>query len=321
MDVFVTGATGVLGRAAIPRLVDAGHHVRGLVHSEQNVALLRHLGAEPAHADLFDAASLEEAVAGCDAILYLATKIPPASAATKLAAWRENDRIRRTGTRAVVEAARAVGVAAVVYPSVTLVYPDSGDAWIDAATTPPAPLPHLESTLEAEAAVAEFAEAGGRGVTVRLGSLYGPDDPTSRQILQLARRGIALLPGPADAFMASIWVDDAARALVAALERAPSGIYDAADDEPLRRGEYARALADAVGRQRVLRPPLALLRLSGGGHLAAMLARSQRVTNRRLKDATGWAPRVPSVRGGLAILATQDGHGGPAHEAAPATIR
>src|ERR1051326_8027575 len=101
MDVFVTGATGVLGRAAIPRLVDAGHRVRGLVRSEQNAALLRHLGVEPAHADLFDTAWLEEPVAGCDAILHLATKIPPASAATKLAAWRENDRIRRAGTRAI----------------------------------------------------------------------------------------------------------------------------------------------------------------------------------------------------------------------------
>jgi len=305
MELFVTGATGVLGRAVIPHLVDAGHRVHGLARSERNAALLRRLAVEPARADLFDAASLHEAVAGCDAILHLATKIPPSNQATKLAAWRENDRIRRAGTRAVVEAALAAHVATVLYPSVTLVYPDSGDAWIEATTTPPAPLPHLVSTLEAEAAVARFAEAGGRGVTLRMGAFYGPDAPSSQEMLRLARRGIALLPGPARAFMASIWVDDAARALVAALDRAPAGVYDVTDDEPLRRGEYVQALAGAVGRRRLLRPPLALLRLSGGDHLAAMLARSQRVTNRRLKDATGWAPRVPSARDGLARLAAQ----------------
>ncbi len=47
MDIFVTGATGVLGRAVVPRLVAAGHRVRGLARSAANDALLRALGAEP----------------------------------------------------------------------------------------------------------------------------------------------------------------------------------------------------------------------------------------------------------------------------------
>jgi len=305
MELFMTGATGVLGRAAIPHLVDAGHHVRGLARSEQNAALLRRLAVEPVRADLGDAASLRAAIAGCDAVLHLATKIPPSAEATKPAAWRENDRLRGAGTRAVVEAALAVRVSTVLYPSVTLVYPDSGDAWIDATTTPPAPLPHLVSTLEAEATVARFAQTGGRGLILRMGAFYGPDAPSSREMLRLARRGIALLPGPTRAFMASIWIDDAARALVAALERARSGAYDVTDDEPLRRGEYVQALAEAVGRRRLVRPPLALLRLAGGRSHAAMMTRSQRVTNGRTKDATGWAPRVPNARNGLARLAAQ----------------
>ena len=95
MNVFVTGATGVLGRAVVPLLVAAGHRVRGLARSNANEAALRRLGAEPVVADLFAVESLRQAVAGSDAILHLATKIPPPNAAARPAAWDANDRIRR----------------------------------------------------------------------------------------------------------------------------------------------------------------------------------------------------------------------------------
>jgi len=41
MELFVTGATGVLGRATLPLLLAAGHRVRGLARSAQNETLLR----------------------------------------------------------------------------------------------------------------------------------------------------------------------------------------------------------------------------------------------------------------------------------------
>ncbi|HEV2237195.1 MAG TPA: NmrA family NAD(P)-binding protein [Ktedonobacterales bacterium] len=44
MDIFVTGATGVLGRPVIRQLVQAGHHVRGLARSQQNGALFMRVG-------------------------------------------------------------------------------------------------------------------------------------------------------------------------------------------------------------------------------------------------------------------------------------
>ena len=54
-------------------------------------------------------------------------------------AWVENDRIRAEGTKNLVDAALATGAQVFVYPSFAFVYPDSGDAWIDAASTPVAP--------------------------------------------------------------------------------------------------------------------------------------------------------------------------------------
>ena len=155
MKVFVTGATGVLGRPVVRRLVAAGHTVRGLSRSPENAALLRRLGAEPVDADLFDLVSLQVALRDADAVFHLATKIPPSTRSWRLSAWAENDRIRRDGTRALVTAALASPtVKTFVYPSFALVYPESGDEWIDAENTPAAPTAIEATTLDAEAEVA-----------------------------------------------------------------------------------------------------------------------------------------------------------------------
>ncbi len=81
MNIFVTGATGVLGKPVVRLLVEAGHKVYALSRSEENTAAVRQLGAEPITANLFDLESLIKALetTRADAIVHLATKIPPTS--------------------------------------------------------------------------------------------------------------------------------------------------------------------------------------------------------------------------------------------------
>ena len=77
MRVFVAGGTGTLGRPAVRQLVAAGHEVRGLARTPERGEVLRSLGAEPVVADLFDARAMTAAVDGMEAILHIATRIPP----------------------------------------------------------------------------------------------------------------------------------------------------------------------------------------------------------------------------------------------------
>ena len=301
MKIFVTGATRVLGNAVVPLLIARGHHVRALSRSQDNMTVLNRLGTEPLSADLFDVASLKQALAGCDAVLHLATRIPPTMQMGKLSSWQENDRIRREGTNNLVEAALAAGsVHAFIYPSFAFVYPDSGDKWIDAAITPVQPTPILRSTLDAEAAVARFAGENRRGISLRMGSFYGPESPTT---ISYARKGIAAFPGSSDAYLPQIWVQDAARAIIAALEQqVPPGVYDIVDDEPLPRGEVFAAMARAVGRKRLLRIPTPLMRMMTGAVYDTM-SRSLRISNRRFKQLADWKPEVTSARDGWARIA------------------
>jgi nucleoside-diphosphate-sugar epimerase len=74
-----------------------------------------------------------------------------------------------------------------------------------------------------------------------------------------------------------------------------------ADDEPVTRAEYFAALAEAFELRRARIPPAALTKL--GGRKVSVMARSQRVSNRRFRDASGWAPTYPSVREGWRAIA------------------
>jgi nucleoside-diphosphate-sugar epimerase len=299
MIVFVTGATGALGAPTVAQLTEAGHRVKALVRNQQSADAARALGAEPVPGSLFDTASLARAMSGADAVMHLATRIVPVTRARRRAAWHENDRIRRDGTRHLVDAALASGVKTVVYPSFAPVYADGGDRWLEYGS-PLDPTDILTSTLDAEREVGRFTTRGGRGVVLRMAGIYGPHSPTTTDVIALARKGISGFVGPADAFQPLVWDEDAAAALVTALH-AQAGTYDIADDQPLTRADLTAALAAAVGRRSVRRAPTLLARAALGEQMSFLL-RSQRVSNRRFASATDWRPRVPDATVGLGRL-------------------
>jgi nucleoside-diphosphate-sugar epimerase len=294
MRVFVAGATGVVGRRAVARLVAAGHQVTGIARSPEKAVQLETLGARAASVSLFDPDALRAAVAGHDAVVNLATKIPPLAEMSRLRAWAENERIRREGSANLVDAAIAAGANVFVQESLAFVYGEHGDTEIDAARAEPMEGFPAEATNVAEANVARFTAQGGRGVVLRFGRFYAPDSDQIRAFVRVARVGINPDAGPADSYAPMIDADDAASSVVAALD-APAGVYDIVDDVPLTRREQGDALAHAVGRRHLWRVPNAALPKMMRSYLTA----SQRVSNRRFRDATSWRPASPSVREGL----------------------
>jgi nucleoside-diphosphate-sugar epimerase len=125
-----------------------------------------------------------------------------------------------------------------------------------------------------------------------------------RPVIAGVRHGWSVLPGSRHAFISSISHDDAAQAVVAALEVA-SGAYNVTDDEPLRHVDYLGSLADALG----VSPPRFLPAWSAKlfGVAGAVLARSLRISNRKLREATGWRPIYPSMRQGWPALLAELG--------------
>jgi nucleoside-diphosphate-sugar epimerase len=300
MRVFVLGGTGAIGSHAVPALVAAGHTVVALARSPEKAAALVEQGASAVTVSMFDVSALTEAFAGCDAVVNLATAIPSMGRFMQRSAWRDNLRVRGEGSAAVVDAANAAGVGRVVQESVSMLYPDRGDEWID-EDVPTDRYPLAESNLAAEASAARFAGSGGTAVVLRFGWFYGPGARHSEQLLALARRHVGVVLGPPGSYVSSIHMEDGGTAVAAALS-APGGTYNVVDDAPLTKRAYADAMAAAAGRRAWVRGPgrLALLL----GNRTTSLTRSLRVSNGRFRAETGWAPRYPSAREGWLATAT-----------------
>ncbi|HEU5473727.1 MAG TPA: NAD(P)-dependent oxidoreductase [Actinophytocola sp.] len=285
MRVLLIGGTGVLGREAAPRLLAAGHDVTALVRSTERAGAVRAFGVEPLVADLFDPGSMAAAVAGQEAVLNLATRIPT-SARAMLRGMAENDRVRTEGSRNLVDAALATDtVRVIVQEGISFVYADGGDAELD-EDAPLDPAGATRSSLAAHANVARFAEADGRvGVRLRIAALIG-DEPMARTLVRLAKLRMPVQFGDPRGWFTAIRPADAAAGAVAALS-APSGVYNVGAT-PVRKSEFARAVAEAAGVRRARTLPGAL----AAGQFATF-ARSQRVVSHRLTEATGWRPADP----------------------------
>ena len=289
MKVFVTGATGVMGRSAVSALLAAGHDVSGLARSNRSAEAVEAMGATPFVGGLFDPDGLANAFARCDAVCNMATHVPVGYAALRPGAWRVNDRIRAEGSRLVAEAARAAGVRRLVQESASVVYADGGERWID-ESSPVLVNRAAEPMALAETHAQNFVGSGRESVVLRLGGIVGDDDYT-RWRLARARSGQPIGVGPPDGWMHVVHAEDVGSAVLAALN-APSGVYNVGA-EPVRRRELAQVLAAAVGRDRSSFMSRTMVRL--GGERLELLARSQRVSSAAFVNATGWKPQHPEL--------------------------
>lgn len=107
-----------------------------------------------------------------------------------------------------MEASLAASVARFVQESISFLYADGDDRWLDEAA-PVKPTSITQSALDAEGQAHRFAADGGTAVILRFGSFYGPDSPHTVDVIRLARRGLGVTLGPRTAYLASISTDDA----------------------------------------------------------------------------------------------------------------
>src|SRR5215207_4015745 len=165
MKVFLTGASGVMGRSSIEALHHAGHDVVGLARTPETAAQVEADGAEPCLGDVFDVAALTAGMNGCDAVANLATKVPVGTGALRPGSLKAIDRIRLHGSAVVAEAAQRADVGRIVQQSLSFIYADQQDDWID----------EHSPVVVAEANVAEFSATGGTSVSLRFGLITGSD--------------------------------------------------------------------------------------------------------------------------------------------------
>jgi nucleoside-diphosphate-sugar epimerase len=276
VTVFLAGATGVLGRALMPRLVVRGHRVRAIARRRPATRLPE--GVEFIEADLL-AADLGLLVEGCDAVIHIATAIPADPSAP--GAWDDNTRLRTSGTRRLLAAALASGVSRYVQQSIVMAYRDGGDAWLDEQAPlddSPARAAVCGPVIEMETMIREVEPQALAWTILRGGSFVG-EGTGQLALLEQLRDGTVVAPGDGSNYVSLVNVADMAAAVAVAVEAAPAGSTFNVVDDPLRYGDYVDALADLIG---VSRPARAR---------KVPLPPSWRCTNRAAQTVLGWMPR------------------------------
>jgi len=249
VKVLVTGASGFLGQATAAAVRDAGHEVRTFQRRPSGVP-----GVQDVAGTMTDDAAVARAVDGVDAVVHLAAKVSLAGDPADFA------RVNIEGTRSLLAAARAAGVGRFVFvssPSVahtgsSLVGADAGPAEPSRARGDYARTKAAAELLALDADAPDFAV-----VAVRPHLVWGPGDTQLvGRIVERARAGRLPLLDSGAALIDTLYVDNAATAMVAALEHVTDdgvhgNAYVVTNGEPRPVADLLAGICTASG----VRPP------------------------------------------------------------------
>jgi 2-alkyl-3-oxoalkanoate reductase len=305
MRIFVAGATGLIGRRVVRLLLDGGHDVAAVARSEAKAETLQELGADAIVAEVFDDEVLRGAMAAAEpeVVVHQLTVLPDELDARDAAAgFALNDRVRVDGTRALVDAAAAIGARRMIAQSIAFAYAPVG-GWVKDESAPlylDAPSPWGSSVAAVAELERQVLEARGMdGVVLRYGTLYGPGtwyDADGGTVARAVRAGHMPLIGDGAGMQSFTHVDDAATAAVAALEVTPA-VYNVVEDDPVRARDWLPLFARSLGGPE---PPRlsAAEGLERSGWTAVHRMTEQRgASNAHARECLGgWEPEHPSWR-------------------------
>lgn len=291
--VLIVGC-GDVGQRVV-RELGGGRRVQVMALTSQpaRVPMLRALGVRPLVGDLDRPATLDRLAGLATRVLHLAP--PPGEG---LPDWRVDPR-----TRALLRAlARRGAPRTLVYGSTTGVYGDRQGAWVSESAPVSPHTPRAWRRVDAEAQVQWYGRRRGvRTMVLRIPGIYAPDRPggTPRERLL---RGTPVLRPEDDVYTNHIHADDLARACALALWRGrPQRVLNAADDAPMKLGEYFDLAAALYGLPPLPRITRAQAQRQLTPQRLSFLNESRRLGNQRIKRELRLVLRHPRPDTGLLI--------------------
>ena len=309
MKVLITGATSLIGR----------HTVTALARRHDVSTLQRGVGpgVSSTRGDVTDRVALERACADQDAVIHLAAKVGVTGS------WAEYEDTNVHGTELLIAAARRAGVRRFVHVSSPSVA-HSGSALVGVGAAPADPTTtrghYATSKALAEIVALDASSDDFPVVAIRPHLVWGPGDTQLiGRIVERARGGRLALVGSGAAMIDTTYVSNAADALVAALDRAPSvagRAFVVSNGEPRTVHELVVRITEAAGLDwRPRRVPITLARMGGAiaertwdrlgrtddppmtSFLAEQLSTAHWFDQRETRSALGWEPAVPLAEG------------------------
>lgn len=274
MRVFVTGATGYIGRVISEKLLVRGHQVIGLARSDEAASHLHTQHIEPHRGDLRQKDSLAAGALKADAVIHTA-----ASRDMEAARWEYE------AVAAMLDVLKGTGKT-FIYTSGASIVGDTGDQLVD--ETYPIDPQNFRSSVEALAL--QYAQQAARVVIIRPSFVYGRGGGILPRYTAYARsHGIAGYVLPGDNHWPFVHVDDLANLYQLALEAAKTGsIYNTAAGEPIPMASLSQVIADVSGASLTAWTPEEATPILGG--IAHMLSINLRISGQKAVQQLNWSP-------------------------------
>jgi len=311
MRIFLTGASGYLGRALAARLAAEGHELRAIVRGTtpaERTASLEALGVTLFRGDVTERVSMREAMSGADWVIHAAADLDLTGPAGRMEA------VNVAGSENVASLASKLGVPRLLSISSVAAFggsPDDGTPGTEQSPPQrPFPTEYSRTKHEGERSIRAWAARGLGVVTVYPSLVYGPPgkkEGANALLRQLELGRFPALVG-ADRYASWLFLDDLVDGVCRALERAAPGADYLLAGEATTIRELARRVAALGGapaprievsvatarlalrlalpfyRLRGRRPPMPLSQISS-------LARHWRFDDAKARRELDWTPR------------------------------
>jgi nucleoside-diphosphate-sugar epimerase len=295
MRVMVTGGTGFIGSHTVRALHAAGHAVRLLVRDRDKVQRVYAGGgfvpSDLVAGDVADAASVAEAMRGCDAVFHAAALV---DLRRKLA--RRVLETNAAAVESVIAGAAKRGLARIVYVSSMSIFfkPGAGPLTPESEIAPGATA-YGRSKVEAERVVRGLQEAGAPIAISYPSGVVGPDDPSMTEANRALWAWIAQLSIDTEGGFQPVDVRDVAALHVKLLELPPGPHRYAAAAPMLSWAENYAVIERVTGRKMRLRAPIPGPLLRGIGSLGDVVKRAVDFAFPLTSDAMEYATHWPGV--------------------------
>ncbi|MDR3708170.1 MAG: SDR family oxidoreductase [Capsulimonadaceae bacterium] len=284
MRVFVTGATGFIGSALVPELINGGHKVLGMTRSESGAAALANAGADVHYGTLEDIESLKAGAAQADAVIHLAFN-------HDFSRFQANCEEDGRAIAAMGEALAGSGRPLVGTAGVLTRNPIPGQPYDEDDPKPDDGFPRLS-----ENATFDTLGKGVRGIVVRLSQIH--DSKKQGLVSFLIRialeKKVSAYVGDGSNRWAAAHVSDTARLYRLALEKGNAGSRWHAVGE---QGVKAKDIAEVLGRRLNL-PAVSISPEEASAHfgiLSHFVTLDSPASNTKTRERLGWEPTGPGL--------------------------
>ncbi|MDW8297790.1 MAG: NAD(P)-dependent oxidoreductase [Anaerolineae bacterium] len=294
--LFLAGGSGFIGSAFVRHAIAAGHTVQALCRSERSAAAVHALGAQPVMGNLLEAGTWQAHAAQAEIVLHFAQPQTFGGRVSKARALRYESE-RQIMDRNLLSALMHSAVQRIVYVSGTSYYGQQ-DLPPKDETAKPNPRGWGPYIVKAMQQLETFCAAGLPIITVFPASVYGAGSWYAEILTSLKAGRVQLTAARRDPTLATVHVEDCARAILHLMEHGAIGErYIICDDRPPKYSEILAQSAQAMNVPLKTRAvPLWLGRLIVGPVIADLY--DAHLSNARLRS-TGFRFQFPTIEQGI----------------------